>query len=382
MYIINVIDMKNHTRRKHAASRRTKRHTTTRQNKKHEPEINAEEMSHSQTIEMNYDGVTGKLVIDKTETGKPPVHMEKQLPLDQQLIHDFLGREYVPPRITAAAAKTTPIIIIGRIEDGHNEDRDVVIRGGMHTRKNTISLSKRLITPISKRVIRSPREASKRARRANHFQCQMFHGEGENPPKYYMIDIDTQQNKELHAHLPVITNPKSTAMGDGVYAWLLMGEDNAHLDMHATKVLNVQEFGSKHVNIVDRVMEKGRRMNVYYAGELKKKGESIEFNLLSGSFMQGKLKHHEMSHAIAYVKDYLERRMLDGDTSGKVKYVDETFITQDKMPITEEDLELYKRIGARILAFNKKEDCIEYSNMRRYNPAAADRMHDKYTVLS
>ena len=73
---------------------------------------------------------------------------------------------------------------------------------------------------------------------------------------------------------------------DGIYTWMLIGE---HL--MTTPVLNAQEVGALHWNIVSWIETKS---DVISAGELRKKGLNVEFNLKSGSFMQPQFKNADI----------------------------------------------------------------------------------------
>ena len=77
---------------------------------------------------------------------------------------------------------------------------------------------------------------------------------------------------------------------DGVYSWLFK-----HDGMIVIPVESEQEIGSVHANLWTWTPTLGK---VYSAGELRKQGNRILYNLKSGSFMQPYLKTEEMRAAI------------------------------------------------------------------------------------
>ena len=82
---------------------------------------------------------------------------------------------------------------------------------------------------------------------------------------------------------------------DGIYIWIIKG---GHLVTMPVK--SVQEVGSVHVNIWSWTPEFGTLpSDVSSAGELIKKGDSVEFNFKSGTFMIHILKHASIADIFA-----------------------------------------------------------------------------------
>ena len=77
---------------------------------------------------------------------------------------------------------------------------------------------------------------------------------------------------------------------DGIYSWLFK-----HDGMIVIPVESAQEIGSVHANLWTWTPTLGK---VYSAGELRKQGNRILYNLKSGSFMQPYLKTEEMRAAM------------------------------------------------------------------------------------
>jgi hypothetical protein len=86
---------------------------------------------------------------------------------------------------------------------------------------------------------------------------------------------------------------------------------------------------------------------IFAAGELKVEGGRVtEFNLLSGTYM----KDLEDQSKIAETA----KKLVFGDA----KFAQEkTFFTREVLPITKEELEVYKRFGAVVEGYETSEAC-------------------------
>ena len=77
---------------------------------------------------------------------------------------------------------------------------------------------------------------------------------------------------------------------DGVYTWIICNDKRSAAEdepfLYLTRVQNIHEIGTKHVNIVNAKCLNG---DITYAGELIKKGTTLRINLLSGTYMLDKL---------------------------------------------------------------------------------------------
>jgi len=80
----------------------------------------------------------------------------------------------------------------------------------------------------------------------------------------------------------LVINEALAGAADGIYSWLLKEGVFAALPVESE-----QEIGSVHANLWSWTPEMGR---VVAAGELRKEGKTVEYNLQSGSFMKPYLK--------------------------------------------------------------------------------------------
>jgi hypothetical protein len=87
----------------------------------------------------------------------------------------------------------------------------------------------------------------------------------------------------------IVSNEGIKLADDGIYTWILIASDkDPYGDLYAAKTISMQEIGTLHKNIYD-TMTKSKPV-IIAAGEFDKKGKKIIFNLLSGTYMEPKVK--------------------------------------------------------------------------------------------
>lgn len=133
-----------------------------------------------------------------------------------------------------------------------------------------------------------------------------------------------------------ITNTLPTK--DGIYTWIIY-DDNKFA---ATRAISFLELGTVHKAIVFKV----KPSKIFAAGELAvENGHVTKFNLLSGTYMKEVENQSKIAEAA--------RKLFFGDA----KFVDETLISVKALPITKEELEVYKRFGAVVEGHETPEAC-------------------------
>jgi hypothetical protein len=89
---------------------------------------------------------------------------------------------------------------------------------------------------------------------------------------------------------------------DGIYTWIL--KDDV---MYLSKTLSYQEIGSLHVNL--SMFSESKKLTA--AGELKKEGSTVSFNLRSGTYMDKVIKTREVRDKIvSIVSDFISTKGL------------------------------------------------------------------------
>jgi hypothetical protein len=90
---------------------------------------------------------------------------------------------------------------------------------------------------------------------------------------------------------------------DGIYTWIIKDDGKIYL----SKTLGNQEIGSLHVNLD---MYSGEA-NVVAAGELKKEGTTVTYNLRSGTYMEKVIKARDIrNEKVKLVSDLISKNGL------------------------------------------------------------------------
>jgi len=94
-----------------------------------------------------------------------------------------------------------------------------------------------------------------------------------------------------------------TRAEDGIYTWIIKDDGK----MYLSKTLGNQEIGSLHVNLD---MYSGEA-NVVAAGELKKEGDTVTYNLRSGTYMEKVIKTRVVrNEKVKLVSDFISKNGL------------------------------------------------------------------------
>jgi hypothetical protein len=134
--------------------------------------------------------------------------------------------------------------------------------------------------------------------------------------------------------------------GDGIYTYLF----DQNRKLHTAKVENQFEIGSLHRTLAYR----GNVTHVLAAGELKKTGNKVEYNLLSGTFMKPWME--ELGRAYdAKIKEQAQELFKKAGFSAT--FVETGFITEDKVPVTKEQLDSYKAAGFQVKLYANRRYC-------------------------
>lgn len=107
---------------------------------------------------------------------------------------------------------------------------------------------------------------------------------------------------------------------DGIYTWILKarlpGARETRPEMSkplflAAPVTGNQEVGSLHINL-DMWLESEDTFHVVAAGELRKSGDAVEFNLKSGTYMENvAVSEEERDHLVSLASSAFEQIMPD-----------------------------------------------------------------------
>lgn len=159
------------------------------------------------------------------------------------------------------------------------------------------------------------------------------------------------------ASLPIWNDPSK--MPDGLYTWIFYHRAASPVQFAATRTWSALEMGTIHLAIATRVDASA----VHGAGELRKTGNNIQYNLLSGSFTaewKKKMKGPCTGDALEkYIDDEFVRRF----SSLTLQKTDTTLI-DPTLPVTQEEVDTYTKAGWIFRFFPTKEACLAAMNVK------------------
>ena len=126
---------------------------------------------------------------------------------------------------------------------------------------------------------------------------------GEDGNKYRFIKPYKRASQDIIDTFKARMLSDLSTAGDGIYTWIIKDDGK----MYLSKTLGNQEIGSLHVNLD---MYSGET-NVIAAGELKKEGSTVTYNLRSGTYMEKVIRTREIrNEKVSLVSDYISKNGL------------------------------------------------------------------------
>lgn len=154
-----------------------------------------------------------------------------------------------------------------------------------------------------------------------------------------------------------IEKPKfnSPITEDGTYIFLF-DQDGQFWN---TKVDNYFEYGQIHLTLVfaSKVYE-SKIKRVIAAGEIRKTGSTLEFNLQSGTFMADWLVKELNNQCTDALVKQTEERLVRLHPSLKIVYRNETFINNDSLKMDSSFLDKLYRAGFEIRMYDDDYTCM------------------------
>jgi hypothetical protein len=144
----------------------------------------------------------------------------------------------------------------------------------------------------------------------------------------------------------------------GIYTWILKKKGN----FYAAKTYTKQEIGTLHINLKD-LTNSLNGSDVYAAGELEILNDgTINFNLLSGSYMVPILKKektiedklNKRNEIVKYIKDLLDKRygitanFIESDTSEEEKIGGKKILEGVEIKTSPENIEMLNALFKRV----------------------------------
>ena len=182
------------------------------------------------------------------------------------------------------------------------------------------------------------------------FSCALKTDDGKYVKLHVPDDYDT-----LVQFLATLPTYDETTIEDGLHTWILYSQpENPSVRFLAVKVRNAFEVGTLHKTIALAIGAN----RIYGAGELLKNGESITYNLESGSFTKYWLESREKRRYCS--PDELEEKIISEFQKrfpGIALIRNYGTMIKTSMPVLSADLETYKEAGFVVELFDTQEDC-------------------------
>jgi hypothetical protein len=161
----------------------------------------------------------------------------------------------------------------------------------------------------------------------------------------------TQERKsKLIEATPLYTDANFKTAPDGIYCWL-----DSDKKFGAIQVRSRFEHGTLHMQIADRM----DAHSIFIAGEAIKTGNKIEYNISSGTFTKKLLEDYDYNISENDAKREAQELFEYLDLEARFTDV-ETFITNETLPITASELQIYKDSGYDVLLFPYHTQCVSY----------------------
>ena len=168
------------------------------------------------------------------------------------------------------------------------------------------------------------------------------------------INDDPEKIQELLQIFPRLNAHQLQTAKDGVYTWLLYSdEDSDVIRFVCTEVVSPFEIGTRHQSMAYNARVQAYK--IYGGGELIKTGDTIQFNILSGTYSKPLvLDKREINAIVTSFKLYFPQ--ADYDDSGD-SYIHKVTTVSDEL------LNVYKKYGYIVRFFDTYNECAKFQNM-------------------
>jgi len=193
--------------------------------------------------------------------------------------------------------------------------------------------------------------------------------------KYYFIDQSTMKladTEKIYTFQPVRKDAKILKSRDGIYVYIIASteEERARNKVHiyAIRTLTVHEAKTKHTNLIKRIRKilssrnKQELRYLYYAGEFVKKGDSIRFNFMSGTYMRDRnivsliLNETDVANNQAHIDFVKELFRKYGMPNADID-LSSTLINPNNLRLTKADIDQLVSYGIKVYEYDNVKDC-------------------------
>ncbi len=171
------------------------------------------------------------------------------------------------------------------------------------------------------------------------------------------INKNAEKYQELLQLFPRLNDTQLKAAEDGIYTWLLYSVGNSdEIRFVSTKVVSPYEIGTRHQALAYNSRVKAAK--IYGGGELIKTGESIQFNLLSGTYSKPLIESNFNKKTITNsIVDKFKSFFPDAEyDKSRDSYINKVHY------VSNEVLKVYEKYGYVVCLFDTYNEWAEFSN--------------------
>ena len=161
------------------------------------------------------------------------------------------------------------------------------------------------------------------------------------------VDKRKQFTKNILDLIPLLRNDELKDAADGIYTWI-----DSDTGFYANRVLSSLELGTIHHSLALRSFSN----EVFGAGELRKTGDSVQYNIQSGSYMKDFIV--ENASRIGGIVTHMNT--LFQSFGLRPEFIDTPFIDIASMPLTRTELDIYVVAGYEVWFFDTEDECTLY----------------------
>jgi hypothetical protein len=165
-------------------------------------------------------------------------------------------------------------------------------------------------------------------------------------------EVSKQKYNRILDFIPLVSESEFMHAPDGIYTWI-----RSEKGFFACKVFSALEIGTLHNNLADRTQS----LRIYGAGECKKTGKAVIYNLQSGTFTRNLVRNHNNVQNSIQTDFEATMRSFGIDS---ISRVDTSFIHKDTMPLTEKELSIYSRAGYNVFLYEDEAFCDDKYKMK------------------
>ena len=173
-----------------------------------------------------------------------------------------------------------------------------------------------------------------------------------NDGQVFLINTSGMRKLDFLDELPILA---SRPLMNGYYTWLVYSNTDTPQQFIACKTFSILEIGTLHRTMAFRV----NADKIHAAGEIFVQDGQLYYNFYSGTYMLPVFTRAKRTRdcPIDELEDFLMQKMKEilGDD---IIWRSKSFMNVTSLPVTNEELQLYRNYGAVVSLFNRPDNCV------------------------